>query len=1004
MAADPDQEPEAAILARSAMAAYRASLDQGDADAALRWLERAHRLVPNDPNIRLALAGALLGREVARAAQLFASVTEHHDVREAWLGLAVARLRLGATDQARTALSRALSRHTPRNDTRSVAQEVLRASGDDGWCALTFTGHLVLHTIVRETPVVSLDGRILPTARIPGGRLPKDWHRGARLSVMIEGRHLLGSPIDIAAIRRVEGIVDGDHAGLRGWAWYPADPGRPVPLRVIDDRGRVLAARADDPRITVADLGALAHPLGFTIPAEALARLGTTLTVQALDGPPLYGSPVAPLRSVRSASLVARDLAAEYPADRPSPEGLPAVVPIPADLPLPHRPEGAGQRRPAVSVVIPVHGQRALALACIDSVLETIAAPDRVVVVDDASPDQLLRDRLDDLARQRRIRLVRHDRNLGFSASVNAGIRASRGHDVVLLNSDTLVPPGWLQRLADAAHATRDIGTVTPLSNDASILSYPSIEDANPIPDAAETRRLDAMTRAANGQAVVDIPVGVGFCLYIRRDCLRAVGVFRDDVFAQGYGEENDFCLRARRLGWRHVALPSVFIAHRGGQSFNRAGVHLRSRNALLLERLHPGYTALVQAFQREDPLAPFRRRLDQRRWRARRGARRDTVVLITHDDAGGVEQRVRQAIHDHQDQGRSVIVLRPTTLADGSPAVALSDGGTERYPNLRFALPREWSALLRWLRAHRPVATEVHHFLGHHALVHDLPQAMGVPATVHVHDYAWFCPRVVLVDGRGRYCGEPAITACEACVADHGRLDGDSLSVPALRDRSHALLAAAHRVIAPSADTAGRIARHFPGIQPDVVPHQDDAAIPLRLPRPRPAGRAGRVCVLGSIGVHKGYDTLLACARDAAERGLDLEFVVVGSSIDDARLLDTGRVFITGSYEPAEAVDLVLRQEADIGFLPSIAPETWCMGLTELWRAGLRVAAFDIGAPAERIRATGRGFLLPPHLPPGAINKALATLMASSEPRTTAAANRNGLSPELSHIVAKGP
>jgi glycosyltransferase involved in cell wall biosynthesis len=64
---------------------------------------------------------------------------------------------------------------------------------------------------------------------------------------------------------------------------------------------------------------------------------------------------------------------------------------------------------------------------------------------------------------------------------------------------------------------------------------------------------------------------------------------------------------------------------------------------------------------------------------------------------------------------------------------------------------------------------------------------------------------------------------------------------------------------------------------------------------------------------------------------------------------------------------------------LPSIWPETWCFGLAEAWRAGLRVAAFDIGAPAERIRGTGRGFLLPLGLPAHAINSALMAAIGLS-------------------------
>jgi glycosyltransferase involved in cell wall biosynthesis len=129
---------------------------------------------------------------------------------------------------------------------------------------------------------------------------------------------------------------------------------------------------------------------------------------------------------------------------------------------------------------------------------------------------------------------------------------------------------------------------------------------------------------------------------------------------------------------------------------------------------------------------------------------------------------------------------------------------------------------------------------------------------------------------------------------------------------------------------------------------------------------------VVGAIGIHKGYQVVLDCARDAAARRLPLEFVVVGHTIDDNRLLATGRVFITGSFLPEEAVELIRAQNATLALLPSIFPETWCFSLGEAWRAGLRVAAFDIGAPAERIRRTGRGVVLPLGLRPDAINDAL--------------------------------
>jgi hypothetical protein len=137
------------------------------------------------------------------------------------------------------------------------------------------------------------------------------------------------------------------------------------------------------------------------------------------------------------------------------------------------------------------------------------------------------------------------------------------------------------------------------------------------------------------------------------------------------------------------------------------------------------------------------------------------------------------------------------------------------------------------------------------------------------------------------------------------------------------------------------------------------------------------RICVIGAIGVAKGYDVLLSCAGDAASRGLPLEFVVVGTTIDDRALLATGRAFVTGRFEQDEAVDLIRQQQANVAWLPSICPETWCFALSDAWRSGLRTVVFDIGAQAERARQTTWGFVLPLGLPPQGINDMLLAVCA---------------------------
>lgn len=985
-------EPSVATLARAAMKqgleALAAPPSAGTGISGPRWLERAHRLVPHDPNAALALASACLAQDPARAAVLFQDVADKHDIRQAWLGLAAARLRLAGPENAAGPLAIVLSRYAFSADVLPLAQTVGRRPGCPGWCALRPDGSLEIHAATSGHPGATDGARaFLDGTFVPGTTLPAHWQRGRMIDVRIGDHPLLGSPIQITAIRRLAGCVEVSDGGIRGWAWHPGDPETVPRLTLLDASRRPLRRFIAGHEIAVADTGPLARPRSIWLTRTELPGKPGPLHIVGPNGKDLPGSPLDPSADESAHVAAALQLGRAYAAgsvgrSHPAASAGPALR---ADGPVPARPLGADGRKRAVTIVIPIHDGDAVVLAGLHSVLAAMPSDARVLVVDDGSSDPALIAALDGLSRQRKIALLRHPVALGLPSAANAGIRAARGRDVVLLSSDALIPPNWLQRLREAAYASPDIGTVTPLSNDAGILSYPDPAGANRRPDLAATTRMDRAAQRANGTGVIDIPVGVGFCLYLRRDCLNAVGGFRADRFAQGSGGENDFCLRARRLGWRNVALTGLFVG-RLDCTPSADEAPLRARNSRILEQLHPGHQALISDFLAGDPLAAARRRIDLRRWRDSGRKSRRSAILITHNDGGGVEQRLLHAITLHRAAGRRAIVLRPVETAHGEPAVMLRDGTTEDIPNLIYAVPRELPALLRLLRAAKPELIEAHHLAGYPPAIYDLVTHLHVPYEVHVHDYAWFCPRVALVGVHDRYCGEPDLPDCESCVADNGHFLQEDITVEALRRRSGGFLSAARRVVVPCDDAGIRMRRHFDGLTTTVVPHEDDAALAgaaAAATDARSPGRHGRpsVCVVGGIGVHKGYDILLACARDAVRRDLDLQFIVVGHTIDDARLLATERVFVTGRFDPAEAVRLIAQQDALLGFVPSICPETWCLSLGEIWRAGLPAAAFDIGAPAERISRTGRGILLPLGLSASAINNTLLAAVRTKAP-----------------------
>jgi GT2 family glycosyltransferase len=897
-------------------------------EAARPWLERAYRFASSDQNLAFALATArLVGGDAAGALALYTLIASRHAVRDVYAGQAAAALLASQPEQAEAAIRRALSGFTLSAATRALAERIAGITGQS-WCGLSDDGVFACSEAVVQN--ATLDHQRI--ALHAGKRLPPRWRQASMLSVVpgIRGGYAppLGSPIDLRAMRRIEGVAWRVPGGVAGWAWHPGAP-EIDPVLTIECNGMQTLLTAADRSVTVTGAAPLTMARGFYVAAAARQ----SVRVLAQDGRDLLGSPLPARRA---------------PGRAPAP-----VAAI------------------SVTVIVPIYRGRDATIDCIDSVLATLGPRDRVIVVNDASPEP---DLVAALARRAasspQLRLIAScaanpARNLGFPAAANAGLRAAAGTDVVLLNSDTVVFPGWLETLRRAAHARRDIGTATPLSNDATIFTYPDPAAPAPMPSRETAAHIAAQTAIANAGVIVDVPTGHGFCLYIRAACLHATGLLREDVFAQGYGEENDFCERARAKGWRHVAVPAVYVAHRGGESFGPARAHLLQRNAALLDALHPRYHLRVAAYIEADGLAASRRRLDAALWREAHADGTSAVLLITHSGAGGTRRVVTERAEAARKAGLTPVILS----ADEGVVCVDADTGT---PNLRFDLPDEFEDLATLLAAARPREAELHHLLGHDTSITDLLTRFALPTKLWVHDWSWICPRLAFVTPEARYCGEADAAQCVACV-QRGDPPAIPLSAAALRARSDTLLRDAVQVIAATQDGARRIARHFPGVAVSVTPWESPP--PPKSGQPHSNAAKRTIAVVGALGTEKGYEVLLACARDAAERQLNLKFAVVGFTIDDTPLLETGRVTVTGPFVAGEAAGLIHASGATHGFLPSIWPETWCYALSDLWSGGLDACVFDIGAPAERVRQTGRGVVIPLGLSPGGVNDALLRL-----------------------------
>ena len=629
----------------------------------------------------------------------------------------------------------------------------------------------------------------------------------------------------------------------------------------------------------------------------------------------------------------------------------------------------AALREASVDVIVPVHGARDLVVRCLHALLAArCEQPLAIVVIDDASGDPELTRQLRQLARSDSLTLIENPARLGFVASSNIGMRLHPGRDVVLLNSDTVVAGDWLDRLRAAAHSDGRTATATPFSNNATILSFPEANRSNEMPAGISVAQLDRLFARHNRAQVVPIPTAVGFCMYIRRDALDEVGYFDEGRWGFGYAEENDFCIRATALGWRHVAACDVFVEHAGGASFGHAGGGLLKHNLDKLHRLYPDYPGVIARFLQRDPLLTRRRRILVQMLRDQAESH---VLMVTHALGGGVARAVRDLTRRLVQEGIPVLELLPVSAG-------LWQLGSAALPCALIYAIDEFDALIDDLRILGVWHVHFHHTLHFAGNVHEIPARLRVGFDISLHDYLPVCPRINLIDETGQYCGETQFhpDICTRCIEVNGTASGLENeyrriggTVASWRRFHHDLFTRARRIFAPSRDARDRLARHFElenlVFQAPIEPRHS-------ISLPRSGARGGAIAVLGAIGPHKGYDLLRSCAQNARKLGLPLRFVIIGHTADDASLMRLGNVTITGAYGADDLSRLIHLSGARLALFLSPWPETYSYTLSEAWVNGLYPLALDLGAPAERIRDSGCGRLIDPSSDPDAINRIL--------------------------------
>jgi GT2 family glycosyltransferase/glycosyltransferase involved in cell wall biosynthesis/2-polyprenyl-3-methyl-5-hydroxy-6-metoxy-1,4-benzoquinol methylase len=655
---------------------------------------------------------------------------------------------------------------------------------------------------------------------------------------------------------------------------------------------------------------------------------------------------------------------------------------------------------PALTVAVPVYNAYDHVCRLMESMRSTTPGyPIHWLFVNDASPDPRIAGLLQTFARDfaglcQSCAVIDRADNRGFPLTANEAMEAAGANDVILLNSDTIVYDAWARKLVQAAYSDPRIGTVNPLCNNASIYS---------VFEAINVNNNVNWSLGLADLPLVDIPVGVGFCLYIKRELLDRVGAF-DPVFGKGYGEETDFCLRASEAGYRHVLAPTVFVYHAGNASMVEANVlqkgqrSIKAHERLVMSR-YPHYSQTGLAFAASGTTGRLQWELSNR-YIALESSRRPSIAAVVHDDVfspvvGGTTDHLRDVVRE---LGSDFVFyfITPSPSEDSVVVTAYVDGVRQRLTPYEV----EYSGLLAELN---PSLIHIHHLLNFNPSFIEALIAWNGPKFFTTHDYFAVCKQFTLLNYKGEYCNVPGPEECGRCA--HALWGTNYDAVAARRAVFQRLVDSCSLVIAPSA-TALEIFRKgisVPDAKADVLPHpavmqkyRDSLLDPFRrdvikpkvvkleadpedvgdeaahavaadqfsaadestwtAAQQRKAREAVlRVGVLGYNAPQKGTmlvkGIIAACAHDP------ILFVSIGEVAFGAS--DQPNVVSTGQYERLDVVRLIESYKVDIIVVASIWPETYCYTVSESWMAGVPVMTGPLGAQAERARATGAGMAL---------------------------------------------
>ncbi|RBQ22790.1 Glycosyltransferase AglI [Candidatus Methanobinarius endosymbioticus] len=618
-----------------------------------------------------------------------------------------------------------------------------------------------------------------------------------------------------------------------------------------------------------------------------------------------------------------------------------------------------------VSIIIPIYNAYNATKRCIESVLEN-SHNYELILIDDCSTDDRISELLGSFKNNENVKIIKNNENKGFVKTVNIGFDNSK-YDVISLNSDTIVTPNWINNLKIAAYNKKNIATVTPLSNAAGPFSVPKFNSDNEIPSNLSLNEMSQIVRNVSTRKYIKVPTGHGFCMFIRKKALNDIGQF-DEIFGRGYGEENDFCMRAIKKGWINVIDESTYIYHKRSASFSEDKKKLVNEHRKIIDKRYPEYANEIKKFIDSNKLkkivnnvgSEINNDIDENELTKKR------ILYVIHAAGGGTPKTNKDLMKNIEKSFDCYLLIGKVKKLE-----------LFRYINQKMEKIGEWSLNVNWngknfysddfktiyfnvLVNFNIDLVHIRHLIFHSFDLPKISKQLNIPVVLSSHDFYFICPSTVLLDDNREYCGGKCNSNNKDCYKPMkimNNLPNLKNFVNVWRKNVSCMFHNVDVFVTTSNIVKDIFLFNIPYLNEkkfEIIEHGRDFETSNEKFFSYPSkDKPIKILFIGNLTYQKGYEVIKSLKKQ--DKDSKLEFNFLGKIPKELKI----RGIYHGTYNRDDLHDHLRRIKPSFIGIFSIWPETYCHTLSEAWSAKIPVLASKIGVLEERIFKNDGGWFI---------------------------------------------